>query len=171
VSVRVHFSPGFPLGGGFSRRAICFAVVVREDCRRREEVALAGNSTKWGSSCGILMLVGGGCSAENCSGSIRNSAEKGISRGANCQVFALVVFEIRRAPHVFLYLFAHFPVVMARVATVLIYLTKKPPNLLPVFYFLQSKIEYPQSKNCSSGIPPPFVNLVLKRTWTDAILK
>jgi hypothetical protein len=27
-----------------------------------------------------------------------------------------------------------------RVATLLIYLTKNPPNLLPVFYFLQSKI-------------------------------
>jgi hypothetical protein len=43
------------------------------------------------------MLVGGGCSAESCSGVIRNSAEKGISRGANCQVFAPAVFEIRRA--------------------------------------------------------------------------
>jgi hypothetical protein len=117
------------------------------------------------------MLVGGGCSAENCSGSIQNSAEKGISRGANCQVFAPVVFDIRRAPCVFLYRFAHFPVVMARVATVLIYFTKNLPNLLPVFYFLQSKIEYRRSKNCSMGIPPPFVNPVLKRTWTDAILK
>jgi hypothetical protein len=44
------------------------------------------------------MLVGGGCSAESCSGGIRNSAEKGIFRGANCQVFAPAVFEIRRAP-------------------------------------------------------------------------
>jgi hypothetical protein len=64
------------------------------------------------------MLFGGGCSAESCSGSIRNSVEKGISRGANCQVFALVVFEIRRAPRL-----AHFPVVMVRVATLLIYCT------------------------------------------------
>jgi hypothetical protein len=60
-----------------------------------------------------------------CSGGIRNSAEKGISRGANCQVFAPVVFEIRRAPCVFLYRFAHFPVNMVKVATLLIYLTKK----------------------------------------------
>jgi hypothetical protein len=44
------------------------------------------------------MLVGGGCSAESCSGGIRNSAEKGISRGATCQFFAPAVFEIRRAP-------------------------------------------------------------------------
>jgi hypothetical protein len=61
------------------------------------------------------MLVGGGCSAESCSGGIRNSTEKGISRGANCQVFAPAVFKIRRAPRVF----AHFPVVMVRVATLL----------------------------------------------------
>jgi hypothetical protein len=44
------------------------------------------------------MLVGGGCSAESSSGGIWNSAEKGISWGANCQVFAPTVFEIRRAP-------------------------------------------------------------------------
>jgi hypothetical protein len=65
------------------------------------------------------MLVGGGCSAESCSNGIWNSAEKGISRGANCQVFAPAVFEIRKAPRVFLYHFAHFPVVMVRVATLL----------------------------------------------------
>jgi hypothetical protein len=92
------------------------------------------------------MLVGGGCSTESCSGGLRNSAEKGISRGANCQVFAPVVFEIRRAPGVFLYHFAHFPVVMVRVATLPIYLSKNPPNLLPVFYFPQSKIEYRRAK-------------------------
>jgi hypothetical protein len=56
-----------------------------------------------------------------CSGGIQNSAEKGISRGANCQVFAPAVFEIRRAPRVFLYGFVHFPVVMVRVVTLLIY--------------------------------------------------
>jgi hypothetical protein len=117
------------------------------------------------------MLVRGGCSAESCSGGIRNSAEKGISRGANCQVFALAVFEMRRAPHVFLYRFAHFSVVMVRVATLLIHLTKNPPNLLPVFYFPQSKIKYRWSKNCSTGNPPAFVNPGLKRTWTDPILK
>jgi hypothetical protein len=111
------------------------------------------------------MLVGGGCSAESCSGGIRNSAEKGISQGANSQVFAPAVFEIRRAPRVFLYRFPHFPVVMVRVATLLIYLSKNPPN------FPQSKIEYRRSKNCSAGNPPPFVNPGLKRTRTDAILK
>jgi hypothetical protein len=58
---------------------------------------------------------------------------------------------------------------MVRVATLLIYLTENPPNLLPVFYFPQSKIEYRWSKNCSAGNPPPFVNPGLKRT--DAILK
>jgi hypothetical protein len=99
------------------------------------------------------MLVGQRCSAESllrryselrregnfpgsklsgfCSGGIRNSAEKGISQGANCHVFAPAVFEIRRAPHVFLYRFAHFPVVLVRVATLLIYLTKNPPNRIP----------------------------------------
>jgi hypothetical protein len=44
------------------------------------------------------MLVGEGFSAESCSGGIRNSAEKGISWRANSQVFAPVVFKIRRAP-------------------------------------------------------------------------
>jgi hypothetical protein len=43
------------------------------------------------------MLVGGGCSGESCSGGIQNSAEKGISPRANCQVFAPAVFEIHRA--------------------------------------------------------------------------
>jgi hypothetical protein len=66
-----------------------------------------------------------------CSGGIWNSTEKGISWGANCQVFAPAVFEIRRAPRVFLYHFAHFPVVMVRVATLLIYLTKNPSNRIP----------------------------------------
>jgi hypothetical protein len=42
------------------------------------------------------MLVGGGCSAESCSGGIRNSAEKGISRGANCQVLLRRYSEPRR---------------------------------------------------------------------------
>jgi hypothetical protein len=44
------------------------------------------------------MLVGGGCSAESYSSGIRNFAEKGISQGANCQVFAPAVFAICRAP-------------------------------------------------------------------------
>jgi hypothetical protein len=112
------------------------------------------------------MLVGGECSAESGSSGIRNSAEKGISQGANCQIFAPAIFKIHRAPCVFLYRFRHFPVVMVRVATLLIYLTKNPPNLLT-----ESKIEYRQSKNCSAGNPPPFVNPRLKRTRTDAILK
>jgi hypothetical protein len=67
------------------------------------------------------MLVGGGFSAESCCGGMRNSAEKGISWRANYQGFALAVFEIRRAPLVFLYHFTHFPVVMVRVAKLLIY--------------------------------------------------
>jgi hypothetical protein len=66
-----------------------------------------------------------------CSGGIRNSAEKGISWGANCQVFAPAVFKIRRAPRVFLYRFADIPVVMVRIATLLKYLTKIPPNQIP----------------------------------------
>jgi hypothetical protein len=44
------------------------------------------------------MLVGGGCLGESGSGGIQNSAEKGISRRANCQVFSPAVFEIRRVP-------------------------------------------------------------------------
>jgi hypothetical protein len=44
------------------------------------------------------MLFGGRCSGENCSGDIRISAERGISRRANCLVFAPAVFEIRREP-------------------------------------------------------------------------
>jgi hypothetical protein len=43
----------------------------------------------------------------------------------------LAVFEILRAPRVFLYHFAHFPVVMVRVGTLLIYLTKNLPNRIP----------------------------------------
>jgi hypothetical protein len=62
------------------------------------------------------MHVGGGCSAESGSGGIRNSVEKGISGSANCQIFAPAVFKIRRAPRVFLKGFAHFPIVMVRVA-------------------------------------------------------
>jgi hypothetical protein len=50
------------------RRAICSSVVVR-DRRRRGEVALVDSATNCGSSCGVLMLVGGGCSRESCSGS------------------------------------------------------------------------------------------------------
>jgi hypothetical protein len=73
------------------------------------------------------MPVGGGCSAESCSGGIWNSAEKGISRGANCQVFAPAVFKIPEH----LDRFAHFPVIMVRVATLLLYLTKNPPNRIP----------------------------------------
>jgi hypothetical protein len=49
--------------------------------------------------------------------------------------------------------------------------TKVPLRLLSVFYFLQSKIEYRRSKNCSAGNPPPFVNPGLKCNRTDAILK
>jgi hypothetical protein len=44
-----------------------------------------------------------------------------------------------------LYSFAHFPVVMVRVATLLIYLSKI------------RQIEYRQSKNCSAGNPPPEI--------------
>jgi hypothetical protein len=81
------------------------------------------------------MLIGGEFSAESCFGGIRNSAENGISRGANCQVFPPAVFEIRRALCVFLNGFPHFHVVMVRVATQLIYLTKTPPNFAPHVLF------------------------------------
>jgi hypothetical protein len=114
ASVHVNFSSGFPWRR-ISRRAICFSVVVR-DRRRRGEAAPVDSATKLGSSCGVLMLIGGGWSAESCSGGIRNSAEKGISWRANCLVFAPAVFEICRAPCVFLYCFVHFPKVMVRVA-------------------------------------------------------
>jgi hypothetical protein len=53
---------------------------------------------------------------------------------------------------------------MVRVATLLIHLSKNPPN------FPQSKIEYRRSKNFSAGNPPLFVNPGLKST-RDAILK
>jgi hypothetical protein len=121
------------------------------------------------------MLVGGGCSGESYSGGIRNSAEKGIFQRANCQVFALEVFEIRRAlqetgffaPEVFY---------SRRAPCETLELTlnksaKVPLHLLSVFYFPQSKIEYHRSKNCSARNPPPIVNPGLKWTRTDAILK
>jgi hypothetical protein len=48
---------------------------------------------------------------------------------------------------------------------------KVPLRLLSVFYFPQSKIKYRWSKNCSAGNPPHIVNLGLKCTRKDAILK
>jgi hypothetical protein len=45
------------------------------------------------------------------------------------------------------------------------------PLLSCTFYFLQNKIEYRWSKNCSVGNPPPRGNPGLKRTRTDTILK
>jgi hypothetical protein len=51
--------------------------------------------------------------------------------GEQTVIFAPAVFKIRRAPRVFLYSFAHFPIVMVRVAILLIYLTKNPPNRIP----------------------------------------
>jgi hypothetical protein len=51
-----------------------------------------------GCSGAVLLLFGGGCYRESCSGGIRISAEKGISCRANSLVFAPVVFKIRRAP-------------------------------------------------------------------------
>jgi hypothetical protein len=44
-------------------------------------------------------------------------------------------------------------------------------RLLSAFYFLQSKIKYRRSKNCSAGNPPPRGNPGLKRTRMDNILK
>jgi hypothetical protein len=44
-------------------------------------------------------------------------------------------------------------------------------RLISMFYFLQSKIEYRWSKNCSAGNPPSIVNPGLKRTRTGAIFK
>jgi hypothetical protein len=178
-----------------SQIAICSSVMVR-DRRRRGEVAPAGSITKWGSSCGILMLVRGGCSGESCSGVIRNSAEKGISWWANCQVllrryskyaehlrkpvFLLRRYSIHTENHAVVSLcLAHFPISLAWQATVyrktfeltLNKSAKVPLRLLSVFYFLQSKIEYRRSKNCSAGNPLPIVNPGLKCTRTDAILK
>jgi hypothetical protein len=92
-----------------------------------------------------------------CSGGNRNSAEKGISRGANCQVFAPAVFEIRRAPRVFLYRFAHFSCSHGQGCN--------------TAYIKIRQIEYRRSKNCSAGSPPPRGNPGRKCTRTDAILK
>jgi hypothetical protein len=98
ASVRVHFSPGFPLGGGFpvEQFARWRRMFRRELLQRYSELRREGNFP-----------------------------------GSKLSGFALVVFEVRRAPHVFLYSFAHFPIVMVRVATLLIYLTKNPPNRIP----------------------------------------
>jgi hypothetical protein len=118
-----------------SRRAICSSVVVR-DCRRRGEVAP-------GSFCGVLLLFGGGCSGESCSEGIQIFAEKGISQRANCLVFALAVFEIRRAP-------------------------QETSFFAPAVFFSRRA---PRGCNCSAENPPPTGNPGLKRTRTDAILK
>jgi hypothetical protein len=74
---------------------------------------------------------------------------------------------------------AHFSISLASQATVyrktfeltLNKSSKVPLCLLSVFYFPQSKIDYPRSKNCSAGNLPPFVNPGLKCARTDAILK
>jgi hypothetical protein len=149
ASVRVHFSPGFHLGGGFPAEQYAPAWWYETT---GGEAALAGSATKWGSSGGILMLVGGGCSAESCSGGIRNSAEKGISRGANCHVLLWRYSELRREgsfPGSKLSGFCSggiqntqsttciplslraFSCSQGQVATLLIYLTKNPPNRIP----------------------------------------
>jgi hypothetical protein len=85
LSVWVRFSPGFPLRGGFPAEQ--FAPAWWYETAGGEERLLQQSSTAFWR-----------CSGESCSGGIRISAEKGISRIANCLVFAPAVFEIRRAP-------------------------------------------------------------------------
>jgi hypothetical protein len=72
--IRAHISPGFPLGGGFTAEqfapAWCYETAGGEERLLRR----------------VLLLFGGGCSGESCSGGILISAEKGISRRANCLV-------------------------------------------------------------------------------------
>jgi hypothetical protein len=127
-------------------------------------------------------MLGGGCSRESCSGCIQNSTEKGIFRKANCQVFALAVLEICRAPQktIFLALAVFYscrapcgcqvwPIFLSVLlerppctAKLLNSLSKKSAKvrlrLLSVFHFLQSKIPYCRSQNCSVANPPPIVN-------------
>jgi hypothetical protein len=97
-----------------------------------------------GCSCGVLLLFGGGCSGESCSSSILIAAEKGISRRANCLVFALAVFIIRRASQETVFFFTP-----------------------AVFYSHRA----PRGCNGPVGNPPPRGNSGLQRTRTDAILK
>jgi hypothetical protein len=137
------------------------------------------------------MLFGGGCSVESCSGGFRNSAEKGISRGANCQVLLRWYSELRREenfPGSKLSGFCSGGIRNTQSTTCIplwfrafscshgqgcntAYILKIRQILLPVFYFPQSKIEYRRSKNCSAGNPPPRGNPGLKCTRMDAILK
>jgi hypothetical protein len=98
ASVRVHFSPGFPLGG-FPAEQFARGGGKRQLEERR------GCSSGQRNKMRLLMLVGGGCS-----GGIRNSAEKGISWRGNCQVFAPAVFEIRRAPQETVFLLRRYSI-------------------------------------------------------------
>jgi hypothetical protein len=77
-------------------------VVVR-DRRRRGEVAPADSATNEAPPVEFYCSVEEGVLIESCSGGIWISAERGISRRANCLIFALAVFKIHRAPLVFLY--------------------------------------------------------------------
>jgi hypothetical protein len=96
-----------------------------------------------GSSCGVQLLFGGGCSGENCSDSIQISTERGASRRAHCLVIAPAIFEIRRAP--------------------------QEPGFFGSgdILFKQSTTWV----FCSAGNPPPRQNPGLKCTRTDDILK
>jgi hypothetical protein len=96
TSVRVHFSPGFPLGGGFLHSSLLQhggkrPQEERRGCSDRQRykmrLLLRNSNAHWRRVFRRELLRW-----------IRNSAEKGISRRANCQVFAPAVFEIRRAP-------------------------------------------------------------------------
>jgi hypothetical protein len=66
---------------------------------------------------------------------------------------APAVFKIHRAPRVFRYRFAHFPVVMVRVATLLIYLTKKSAKFTPrvLFPAEQNRIPLEQKLLCGKS--------------------
>jgi hypothetical protein len=113
---------------------------------------------KVGSSCGVLMLVGGGCSGESCSGRIRNFTEKGTSEHLRKPVFLHRWYSIHAEHQVgvdqllFCYVWHIFLSVMLDrrpcITKLLNSLSLNPPkSLLSVFYFPQSKIKYRRSKS------------------------
>jgi hypothetical protein len=86
TSVRVHFSPGYPLGGGFPTEQFLQHGGKRPQVERR------------GCSSGILLLFGGGVFRGDLLRQYSEFRREGNFPESKGPGFARAVFEIRRAP-------------------------------------------------------------------------